>query len=114
MITTTIEVRKNEFSKYARRIRPQIAEALNQSAHELVRVARPLTPVETGRLRDNVEIEAASPRNLGVDVTWRQPYAGFVHNGTRYMAARPFARQAADQIRNRHLARMKQAVGEVA
>lgn len=52
------------------------------------RYAKPPTPVRTGHLRRSVRGRVLSPTTgeVGTDV----PYAPFVHDGTRFMAGRPF------------------------
>lgn len=56
-------------------------------------VARP--PVATGALAASRTTGTAGA-GVGV-VAWTAPHAGFVHYGTRYMAARPFAVDALEQ-----------------
>lgn len=58
--------------------------------------ARP--PVRTGRLAASRSIDTRA--DVAV-LSWDAPYAGFVHYGTRYMPARPFATDAADQVDGR-------------
>ena len=53
-------------------------------------------PVDTGALFDSIQAGAVqSSQNLAtVTVGTQIPYGGYVHDGTRKMAARPFVRDA--------------------
>lgn len=59
--------------------------------------ARRLCPVDTGLLKSTIKAKW-QPTLLKYTVTADTPYAVFVHNGTRYMKARPFLAQAVDIV----------------
>lgn len=59
--------------------------------------ARQICPVDTGVLRDSIEVTPGlmqARRRITYNVGTRVYYAGFVHNGTVKMPARPFLTQA--------------------
>ena len=67
-----------------------------------------LTPVRTGTLRrsETTRMEAGGERGyLGSNIR----YAPFVHNGTKYMAARPFFEEGIEDSRDRILDILAQA-----
>jgi len=86
------EIKKNDLPKISNRLSSEIKDVQQATCLMLVQAAAPNTPVgETGNLKNNI--------NIGQDsVHWLAPYAGFVHNGTKYMAARPFIVQAVAQV----------------
>lgn len=92
-----LEIKYNKF--------PQIAKALPQAADDiqartvfmLVQAADPITPVDTGNLKNNKTIDPGGGGKAG-SVHWHAPYAGFVNYGTRRMPARPFIDQAVAQV----------------
>jgi HK97 gp10 family phage protein len=66
------------------------AEAL---ANAIANGAKQLCPVDTGRLRASIGVQAGSDSQGNFfDVGTYTSYAGFVEYGTRYMAAQPFMR----------------------
>lgn len=63
--------------------------------------ARQRAPVDTGRLRSSIATtrpEARGDRTLVVRIGSNVRYAIFVHEGTRYMRARPFLREAINEV----------------
>jgi hypothetical protein len=59
---------------------------------ETVTYATPSTPVDTGLLRSSNQFEVSPPSGWEVHGLVFNPvsYAPYVHDGTRYMEARPF------------------------
>lgn len=62
---------------------------VNRLAASVERYAKQLTPVDTGRLRASISFSPATLWLTSV-VSTHTNYAIFVHEGTRYMRARPF------------------------
>lgn len=63
--------------------------------------ARQRAPVDTGRLRSSIATtrpEARGNRTLVVRIGSNVRYAIYVHEGTRYMRARPFLREAVNEV----------------
>lgn len=90
------EIRKNDLPKIASGLEQGAQDAVAEAVLLLVRFADPNTPVDTGNLKNNKTINTGS--NGQGFVHWHAEYAGFVHNGTRYMAARPFIAEAVAQV----------------
>jgi HK97 gp10 family phage protein len=67
---------------------------INRLAAGVERYAKQLTPVDTGRLRASIFY---SPANsfLQAVVSTNTEYAIYVHEGTKYMRARPFMKYGA-------------------
>lgn len=66
-----------------------LRKEINKVAFSIERVAKQVTPVDTGTLKSSI---LTSPAVLGLKATIspRVHYAIYVHEGTRYMRARPF------------------------
>lgn len=63
--------------------------------------AKERCPVDTGRLRSSIGVTqplSLGGRRLVVRVGTNVRYAVFVHEGTRYMRARPFLREALNEV----------------
>lgn len=58
-------------------------------------------PVDTGRLRASIKVEegTSTGSRVGVTIGSDVNYARWVHDGTRYMRARPFLLRALDAAR---------------
>jgi HK97 gp10 family phage protein len=81
---------------------PQVRDGVYGLAGAVARDAQAAAPYRTGRLRRSITVERATGRDAGtVHVIAGAPYAGYVEFGTRYMAARPFMRPAANKYRRR-------------
>lgn len=55
--------------------------------------------IDTGRLRASISIGESPGKKLGLRVGTNVEYAMFVHEGTRYMEANPFLRNALIVVR---------------
>lgn len=86
----------NRFPEIAGRLEARTNDAVNTALLSAAERADPATPVDTGALRANKTVEAASGGTGSI--TWNQEYAAFVHNGTSRMAPRPFAQEAIDAV----------------
>lgn len=72
----------------------EVGQYVVKKCQQVVNQARSVCPVDTGNLRGSITYEIAREGNeiigrVGTNV----PYAIFVHEGTRYMPARPFLRE---------------------
>lgn len=65
--------------------------AIQKSVYAIGRSSRQNTPVDTGRLRASTYEQFS---NLKGEIGTRTNYDLFVHEGTRFMRARPYLRQA--------------------
>lgn len=66
-----------------------LQKSIRKTAFLIERYSKRGTPVKTGRLRSSIGVDLG---NLYARIAPHTNYAGFVHEGTRYMAARPFMR----------------------
>lgn len=74
-------------------LRQEIAKIL----YKIESYSKQLTPVKTGRLRSS-EATSLSLNEIGGRVSTNVDYAIYVHEGTKYMKARPFLEAAANLI----------------
>lgn len=92
------------------------ADALDKSFNVFVKKAtltilartRPLTPVDTGFLRGPAMVTDFRPGRGRIQN--RAPYAFFVHEGTRFMRARPFFDQGIAQARTELASLLRDAI----
>lgn len=106
----TYEIRKNDLPKIARKLQQGKDDVVAETVLALVHLADPNTPVDTGNLKNNKTINTGAGGKGFVH--WHAEYTGFVHNGTRYMAGRPFIEQAVQQVWPLFQAAMKELVSE--
>lgn len=97
-MSTTVRVSRNDFPRMAARFGAALTEAVNTSVEALARAADAETPVATGALRSNKTIQQAGGGGYAASVTWNEPYAIYVHDGTSRMSGRPFAQHAAEAV----------------
>lgn len=67
---------------------------VNRIAMSVSRYAKQLTPVKTGHLRSSIQVSPAGLM-LSALVSTNVEYAFYVHDGTKYMRARPFLKYGA-------------------
>lgn len=72
--------------------RGAVAEGVELSCHELVGLAKPLTPVDTGQLQSSIHVDSVVTSGLGVvgTVVADTDYAVFVERGTYKMEGSHF------------------------
>jgi len=96
MASATLSVRSNLFPRIAARFPVAAAGATNQAIARTIEVADPLTPVDTGALRGNKVIRAATGGDPSGEIHWAQHYAGYQEFGTvRGIVGKRYARQGA-------------------
>ena len=72
-----------------------VQRELKDTASDIEKGAKSITPVDTGRLKASITADVRGlEANIGTDVE----YARFVHDGTYKMEARPFLFSAADDV----------------
>lgn len=74
-----------------------ITDALNSAADAFVNDAQASAPVDTGYLRDHIQITISSDTEIVIES--EAGYSGFVEFGTFKMSAQPYFFQAADTAR---------------
>lgn len=75
--------------KVQRQLRRQAAEALDRFTRDLEYVAKELTPVDTGELRDSIRVDRNIPE-MTFTLVATAPHAIWVSSGTSRMPPRPF------------------------
>lgn len=105
-----LTIREDNTEYIAGAVHRALAEALDEIGQRIQRRAQELCPVDTGRLRNSITYrlggagghfgfpgagESVGSGDLQISVGSDVPYATYVEEGTRYMAARPFLRPAA-------------------
>jgi HK97 gp10 family phage protein len=77
-----------------------VVEATKSTIEQVVEAAKDLAPVETGKLRDNIQGSVTAGGHFGrVQISAKTvPYAPWVHFGTVNMPGNPFLYEAADQV----------------
>jgi hypothetical protein len=113
VIDASLTVVRNDFPKITSRFEPEVADIINTGVFDLVAVADPLTPVDTGDLKSKKQLDMASAGNLSAQVTWTMGYAAYVDGGTTRMAAQPYATPAADQVFPRVIAELSALEGRI-
>lgn len=107
MIQTTIEVRANNLPRMASRFRPAVSDITGAALFKTLETATPITPVDTGNLRNTAQVRF-HPGAFEGSVYWPAPYAALVNGGTRFMAPRPFATDAARIVGPQYVAALSQ------
>lgn len=67
-----------------------------RTAIRVENAAKAKCPVDTGRLRASIGVAQQGDNSVIVQAT--ADYAIYVHDGTRYMRARPFLRDALNEV----------------
>lgn len=84
---------KSAFSKSPVLMTKELNTAIKKTALQISRTSMQNTPVDTGRLRASTYTKFASLRGeVGTDTN----YDVFVHEGTKFMKARPYLRRAVE------------------
>lgn len=76
-----------------------LKDEIQKIAFRIERNAKQLTPVDTGRLRASIQTQPLFA-GFGAKVSTNTEYAVFVHEGTKYMRARPYMAEAVKQLGN--------------
>lgn len=106
-INSQVQVLNSIFPGMARRLSNHIVSTINGGIATFHRVADPMTPRDEGLLANNTSIKSAMPGRYEGEFTYNQHYGVYVHEGTKNMVARPWARNAARIVMPAYLARMR-------
>lgn len=95
MLDTTINVRgmrgfQRAMKESPRDLKNEIEKAMKKSVFKAEGEIKPITPVDTGRMRASIKHYL---KPLEGEIFPTVDYAIYVHEGTKYMAARPFMEQ---------------------
>lgn len=101
-IKTEIVVTINKFPQIISRFRPEVNRVLKKTTMDIYALSQTTVPVR----KDQRKVKGGALKNSGVteysdsamegSVTYGIEYAVYVHEGTRYMPARPFLKNAYD------------------
>jgi HK97 gp10 family phage protein len=100
----SIKIKNLKKIQYAMMQSPRITakymqEAIERSIEQVVDATVPITPYKTGRLRTSIG-EGKTFGLLWGKITPKVHYAIYVHEGTRYMRARPFLKRGAEKAQS--------------
>jgi HK97 gp10 family phage protein len=94
-----IKIDSAMFQKFLKDAPQKVAGAMRNIIYKttllIERGAKLQAPVDTGRLRASISSEIHA---MTAEVHTNVSYARFVHDGTRYMAGRPFMANAAKDV----------------
>lgn len=112
---TNLGAFKRAFASAPHIVAPHLDRAIKKAVASVGRRSRQLTPVDTGHLRASTR---ETFRPLHGEVGTHTNYDIFVHEGTRYMKARPYLRDAVQQvepaINNIFVGELQQALDKIA
>lgn len=91
----TINVRMNKLPSLPHTLNSVVEDAITKAVHDIEAHADPLTPVDTGNLKNSKHTEI---NGLSARLHWQAEYALYVHEGTRYQPATPFAADAVEKV----------------
>ncbi len=96
-------------------IKKMVMDALMRSGYMVERESKLRTPVRTGRLRTSISVSSslALRAEPHVVISPHTTYATFVHEGTRFMKARPFMMLGYNKAKNAIKNEMKQVLSKV-
>jgi HK97 gp10 family phage protein len=104
----SISVKSNRIGEVSEQLRRRARDEQLACAGRIQERAQAVVPVRTGALRASIKVEtpiATDTKPAGmriVIVSANMPYAAFVEFGTRFMAARPYLRPAAESERDHY------------
>ena len=79
---------KSRFPEIERKMALRISAAVKEGADEVAEDARSRVPVQTGKLRDSIEVTRKGPARTAVEVGIF--YGKFLEFGTKHASAQPF------------------------
>lgn len=111
---TGIDKLSGDLTRLSKQIRESVRPAVKQSAEAVRQETRSGVRVDTGALRDGVEVRLVDD-DLSAEVGWTDPdlyYATFQEHGTSKIPANPALTAAAEIERRRFLDRVSDRVRE--
>ena len=96
--------------KVSSKIESEINEALKNGALQIENIAKRNTPVDTGRLRDSINIEQID--NMSYEIGTNVEYAEAVHEGWRGRTPKPFMKTAYAQTQNKIVSDIENAIAK--
>ena len=99
---------QNNLPRIAARFLPAVDEIITLGLFKIHEAADVNTPVDTGDLKNNVQVTPSSGGHGG-EIHWSMGYAGYVDKGTVHMAPRLFATNATNLV----FPQIVQALGQI-
>lgn len=87
----------NNLDKVKAALPIEVSQVVRKGTFDIDAHATANTPVDTGQLKNSKQVEIAAD-GMSSKISWSAEHAIWVHEGTRKMAARPFAKDAFDKI----------------
>jgi HK97 gp10 family phage protein len=99
MNNISVTIDRAQVTKYLKSRPENISKAITmvikKATYLVERTAKIKSPVDTGRLRSSIFTEI---HPMIAMVSTNTNYARYVHDGTRYISAQPFMRQASETV----------------
>ena len=87
----------NDLGEVKSKLPNEVSRVVRKGTLDIDAHATANTPVDTGQLKNSKQTEFFEDGKRS-RISWSAEHAIFVHEGTRRMAARPFAKDAFDKI----------------
>lgn len=95
-----LQIRRNDLRRRGRQLQTEVKTAIEDSLIISQQIARQLAAVDTGEMRDSIEItKQPRPGSLIGTLEAKAEHSGFVEYGTVNMDAQPFMTPAVEQGR---------------
>jgi HK97 gp10 family phage protein len=90
-MSVKLNIVKNDLPKIPQHLRQAVADALTKAAHVHESLAKQLAPVDTGNLRNSIQVETeANESALKSEVQVNAEYGIYVELGTVHQSSQPF------------------------
>ena len=87
----------NDLGKTKAALPREVSQVVRKGTFDIDAHATVNTPVDTGALKNSKQVEFFE-NGMRSKIGWSAEHAIYVHEGTRRMSARPFAKDAFDQV----------------
>jgi len=105
-MSVTVQIISNKLPPMPARLNAAVKDITKTALFQVVAIADPLTPVDTGFLKSAKEITDDS-------VHWLADYAAYQDKGTVHIAPRLFATTAAERVRPQWILALRQIEGRL-
>lgn len=109
-ITLKFKIKTVRSAQLIEKRRDLVKQILVKTATDIEATAKSLAPVDTGFLRNSIQVDLGDIQELRARVKVGAEYGRFVEFGTRKMAAQPYLTPAVEQHRAAFKAAMNQVV----
>lgn len=105
-MSVTVTITSNKLPPMPARLNAAVKDITKKALFDVVAIADPMTPVDTGHLKSAKEITDTA-------VHWLANYAAYQNMGTVHIAPRLFATTAAERVRPQWIAALRQIEGRL-